>query len=75
MDIIDLSKLPPEAYDLIPTQMPPDGVISNFANPESQAHIAAISIYITLPLMLIVSAMRIYVWLYIGRSFGVDDRQ
>ncbi|KXX79365.1 hypothetical protein MMYC01_204703 [Madurella mycetomatis] len=75
MDNIDLSNLPLEAYELIPTQMPPEGAIPNFANLESQAHIAAISIYVTLPLMLIFLVMRLYVWLYMGRSFGPDDRQ
>jgi hypothetical protein len=70
---VDLTKLDPAILAMIPAGMPPEGVIPNFVNPESQDRIVAIVIYVTLPLMLFFVALRVYARLHIGHWFGADD--
>ncbi|KAI1408106.1 hypothetical protein F5Y13DRAFT_205087 [Hypoxylon sp. FL1857] len=62
---MDLSQLPGGA--------PPPGVVPNFDNPESIAPLCLIVIVITLPMMVIFLALRLYVRLWVSRTTGADD--
>ncbi|KAI1121345.1 hypothetical protein F5Y10DRAFT_282568 [Nemania abortiva] len=57
----------------IPAAAPPSGVVPNFVNPESLAPICLIVIAITLPLMVIFLALRVYVRFWVSRKAGADD--
>lgn len=65
MPVLDLSK--------IPAASPPPGVVPNFVDPPSQAHIPRIFTYVTLPPMLLFIALRIYARIVITHKFGLDD--
>lgn len=69
----DLSQLDPALLELIPAHLPPEGVTPNFVDPESRAHIVSIVTYLTLPLMLVFVALRIFTRIYISRTLGADD--
>lgn len=64
---IDLARTP-----LIP---PPPGVTPNFVNPESRADSFVIGTAICTSFLLPIVLMRLYLRLWINRSFAVDDGQ
>ncbi|KAL2289558.1 hypothetical protein FJTKL_01820 [Diaporthe vaccinii] len=57
----------------IPAAAPPPGVIPNFVNPPSQANMPRIFTYVTLPLMILFLALRIYARAVIMHRIGLDD--
>lgn len=59
----------------VPALAPPPGVVPNFVNPESLAPLCRIVIALTLPLMVVFLALRMYVRLRISRAMGADDSQ
>ncbi|KAK8062700.1 hypothetical protein PG997_014797 [Apiospora hydei] len=60
---------------LIPALEPPpgSGIVPNFADPVSIAPICLVMIAITLPLMVIFLALRVYVRQWVARAVGADD--
>ncbi|KAI0404660.1 hypothetical protein F4802DRAFT_565871 [Xylaria palmicola] len=56
-----------------PILMPPDGVIPNFQNPDSNAYISNNVIEAFLPLMLLFFLLRVYSRAVVIRKFGIDD--
>ena len=56
-----------------PALDPPPGVKPNFIDPVSQANIFIITSSIFLALMVTIFSLRLYVNLWIKRSFGADD--
>lgn len=56
----------------IPAVPPPPGVVPNFTDPPSQAHIPQIVVYVTLPLMVFFLSLRLYTRLK-NSKLGVDD--
>ncbi|KAI1373948.1 hypothetical protein F4677DRAFT_427722 [Hypoxylon crocopeplum] len=57
----------------LPGGTPPPGVIPNFDNPVSLTPVCLIVIAITLPLMIIFLALRLYVRFWVSRTGGADD--
>lgn len=57
----------------IPAATPPPGVIPNFIDPPSQAHLPRIFTYVTLPPMVLFLAMRMYVRIFVTNKIGLDD--
>ncbi|KAI1152776.1 hypothetical protein F4825DRAFT_450196 [Nemania diffusa] len=56
----------------IPLSKPPPGEITDFANAESISWAGRLSIYLTLPIMVITFALRMYAR-FQKRQFGIDD--
>ncbi|KAK0630534.1 hypothetical protein B0T17DRAFT_616176 [Bombardia bombarda] len=56
-----------------PAMVPPPGEVSNFIDPYSLAPAGRIVVYVTLPLMVISVALRIYTRLFVTRTIGTDD--
>ncbi|KAI5861021.1 hypothetical protein GGS23DRAFT_578385 [Durotheca rogersii] len=69
-----MDSLPP-GIDLsqIPAGVPPPGVLPNFVDPPSQSWIGRLSVYTTLPPMVLFFVLRVYVRLIVVRRFGADD--
>ncbi|OCL10074.1 hypothetical protein AOQ84DRAFT_290010, partial [Glonium stellatum] len=63
----------PEILANTPALAPPPGVVPNFVNPQSRADQTRIVICVTLPIMVILLALRIYTRLRKTRAFGADD--
>ncbi|KAK8118013.1 uncharacterized protein PG998_006294 [Apiospora kogelbergensis] len=63
----------PSQISNYPAMAPPAGVTPNFVDPFSLAPSARITIYVTLPLMVIVLALRLYVRIRITHAMGADD--
>ncbi|KAJ0417614.1 hypothetical protein BJY00DRAFT_325448 [Aspergillus carlsbadensis] len=57
---------------LIPMRPPPPGEVSNFVDPDSISWVGRLSIYLTLPIMVIAVILRVYVRLS-KRKVGTDD--
>lgn len=64
---------PMEISPMTPTQPPPPGVTSNFANPKSIGYEAYIVTSIALTLMIPVVILRIYARAFVIRKVGWDD--
>ncbi|KAI1499892.1 hypothetical protein F5X99DRAFT_262235 [Biscogniauxia marginata] len=56
-----------------PALQPPPGMISNFVDPPSRASLGRIVIGVTLPLMILFLALRVYTRLSIFRTLSADD--
>ncbi|KAJ2983343.1 hypothetical protein NUW58_g6268 [Xylaria curta] len=56
-----------------PALMPPDGVVPNFENPDSNAYISTNVIAAFLPLMVLFLFLRLYSRAIVIHKFGVDD--
>ncbi|KAI0417229.1 hypothetical protein F5X98DRAFT_341749 [Xylaria grammica] len=56
-----------------PSSVPPDGVIPNFKDPDSNAYISTNVIEVFLPLMLVFFLLRLYSRAIVIRKFGIDD--
>ncbi|RWA06921.1 hypothetical protein EKO27_g8182 [Xylaria grammica] len=65
---------PSSGVDLsnIPLSKPPPGEVTDFVNAESISWAGRLSIYLTLPIMVIAFALRMYVRIQ-KRQFGIDD--
>ncbi|TGJ75780.1 hypothetical protein E0Z10_g10959 [Xylaria hypoxylon] len=65
---------PSSGVDLsnIPLSKPPPGEVTDFLNAESISWAGRLSIYLTLPIMVIAFALRMYVRIR-KRQFGIDD--
>ncbi|KAI1089122.1 hypothetical protein F5B19DRAFT_468842 [Rostrohypoxylon terebratum] len=70
---MDLSNLPPSAYDNLPALTPPPGVVPNFDNPESLAPAGKIVFCVMLPVMAIIVYVRLYTRVCRTRAVGADD--
>lgn len=70
---MDLSKLDPSVLLHMPVTAPPPGVTSNFIDPVSQAGQTQTTIYVALPVMLILLSLRIYTRARIFRAVQFDD--
>lgn len=70
---MDLSKVPEELLNTIPTTKPPPGVVSNFINPVSRAAEIQIPAYVFLPLIVGFVALRLYTRVKITGKLGADD--
>ena len=57
----------------IPALKPPPGVIPNFDHPYSSACLMLVIIAIALPLMLIFVTLRIYVRLWVKKTWAHED--
>ncbi|KAF2197035.1 hypothetical protein GQ43DRAFT_497190 [Delitschia confertaspora ATCC 74209] len=57
----------------MPALQPPNGIVPNFVNPPSQANQPRIAIYVSMPIMVFVLALRIYTRLRVTRALGADD--
>ena len=57
----------------IPALQPPDGVTSNFVDPESRAGIFRAVAYTSLSIMMVFLLLRIYTRAVVNRTFGADD--
>jgi hypothetical protein len=68
-----MGSLPP-GLDLssLPVVPPPPGVTSNFVDPPSISWAPRLAVYLTLPPMLLVACLRLFVRLR-NRQIGVDD--
>ncbi|KAJ2991851.1 hypothetical protein NUW58_g2372 [Xylaria curta] len=58
----------------IPLSKPPPGEVTNFVNPESISWAGRLSIYLTLPIMVIAFTLRLYVRIQ-KRRLGADDHK
>ncbi|KAK5631974.1 hypothetical protein RRF57_007688 [Xylaria bambusicola] len=56
-----------------PARPPPPGVIPNFTNPPSLSWMGRVAVYITLPVMIVILALRVYTRTRIVKQFGIDD--
>lgn len=61
-----------DPYDL-PLAAPPPGIRPNPLHPESRAVVATSGIAICVFLMMVFVLMRVYIKLFISRTFGWDD--
>ncbi|KAI0376488.1 hypothetical protein F5Y04DRAFT_266381 [Hypomontagnella monticulosa] len=62
-----------EDLDITPVTAPPLGQTSDFINPISRSHEIVLVIAITLPLVILLTVLRIYARLYVTHFFGLDD--
>lgn len=70
---IDISKIDPAILAIIPAVSPPDGVKSDFENPESLDTWGEFTVYVALPITFVILIPRLYVRSRIQRSWGADD--
>lgn len=70
MSAIDFANIDPT---ITPSKAPPPGVIPNFVDPPSNAHISIIVQSIMLPLMLAFVSLRVYSNLWISHKFALSD--
>lgn len=63
----------PQDLDFTPVRAPPSGEISDFINPVSRSHEIVLVISITLPLVIILTILRIYTRVKVTHFFGLDD--
>ncbi|KAI1298853.1 hypothetical protein F5Y03DRAFT_367229 [Xylaria venustula] len=57
----------------VPAGIPPQGVTPNFVDPPSRAWAARVSVYTSVPAMVVFFVLRLYVRLFVSHSFGADD--
>lgn len=65
--------IPSIDLSIVPAGTPPPGVVPNFIDPPSIAWLGRLSVYIALPLMIILLALRLYVRLRVTCAAGADD--
>lgn len=70
---MDISKIDPAELPYIAAGDPPDGVTSNLSNPPTRVGETVIVICVTVPIMAVALALRLYTRLRVTRNFGADD--
>ncbi|KAI0173186.1 hypothetical protein GGR52DRAFT_542209 [Hypoxylon sp. FL1284] len=70
--MIDFSS-PGSNLTQLPSGIPPSDVIPNFVDPVSRAWTGRAAVYTSLPAMVLLVGLRVYVRLVMSRSFSIDD--
>ena len=69
----EYARIPPSVLNTLPALQPPEGVESNFVNPENRGYVQSSVATVLFSLMICLFANRVYTKLFIIRKVSWDD--